>query len=254
MAITIDNVGKLIASKGNLKVFEKLVPGTRYGEDYRVLTSFKDGKLFKQVISGEPLTTNEMFHSAADGFDRICTSGNKKNLRSIPSKVRDMWNSALKDMGWFSSYGEIKLRALPQGHKTIAKNFETGDITTIIKANSYVQSYGRPEYVGLHSTKTKRNGKVTKEFGQVSVRADEGVIMDKSKRTYIKNESSPEGTVTLESGLRGSKFDGSGYGNPFKEQRGNFYGRQFDITDNTVKISVPANEYNPTLHYISYHV
>ena len=119
----MSNAGKLLSSRGNVQVFERIVY-PQGGKDYRVLTSFKNGKPFKEIISGKEFSLNEKFHSLASSEHTSCDR-NEKYLRSIPNKVRQMWNEAFKDMGWFGKYGDA--RVIPNGHKTIVKNFETGE-------------------------------------------------------------------------------------------------------------------------------
>ena len=259
----ISNVGKLFAKKGNLEIFERTVTVPR-GKDYRILTSFKDGKPFKQVISGKELSVTEKFHTlsanpSSSVYKEDC-------LRSVPNKARQMWNEAFKDMNWFSEYGDS--RVMTQGHKTIVKNFETGESTAVINSWSLNHSiYGKDGANGLIkmlSSQTKKGGKVTKEYSRISVNADEGVRRDISTRTYTRSQKNPNGTVTIESDLRGSKYDPTGNGGygaitdlwTGGAKKGKLPNETINIDDKAGKVSatLSADDYDVTKHYLSYHV
>ena len=259
----MSNAGKLLSSRGNVQVFERIVY-PQGGKDYRVLTSFKNGKPFKEIISGKEFSLNEKFHSLASSEHTSCDR-NEKYLRSIPNKVRQMWNEAFKDMGWFGKYGDA--RVIPNGHKTIVKNFETGETTTIVNSwaqNSSIYSdNGADGLVRMLSSQTKQNGKVAKEYGRVFVNADEGVIRDISTRTYVKNNANQSGNITLESTLRGSKYDPNGTGGygawndlwTGGAKKGQLpRGTVLHINGSNVSTTLPADKYDTTKHYLSYHV
>lgn len=263
----ITDLGRLFAQKGNIQVFERTVfpgGGRNY---YSILTSLKDGKPFKEIIRKKELSVDEKFHTLVSPQNPpfFGTSGNEKYLRSIPQKVRQMWNEAYQDMRWFSRYGEAHTGTSPWGHKTIVKNFETGETTTIVNAwgsNRDLRD-GTDGVVRMLSSQTKKGGKITREYGRVFVNADEGTFRDISTRTYTRTQSNPNGTIALESTLRGSKYDpkgNGGYGAVSDLWTGGAKkgvlpnGTNVNITADKVSTTLPVDVYDASKHYLSYHV
>lgn len=113
------------------------------------------------------------------------------------------------------------------------------------------------------SSQTKKGGKITREYGRVFVNADEGIYRDISTRTYTRNQSNPNGTITLETGLTGSKYnpnsDGS-YGAVSDLWTGGAKkgvlpnGTNVNITADKVSTTLPVDAYDASKHYLSYHV
>lgn len=261
----IMSLGRLFAQKGNIQVFERTVFPEGGRNYYSILTSLKDGKPFKEIIRKKELSVGEKFHTLVSPQNPpfFGTSSNEKYLRSIPQKVRQTWNEAYQDMNWFHKYGEADV--IPWGHKTVVKNFETGEVTTIVNAaaSNHDLRNGKDGIVRMLSSQTKKDGKITKEYGRVFVNADEGICRDLSTRTYTRNQSNPNGTITLESSLRDSKYDPNGDGSygavsdlwTSGAKKGILpNGTNVNINGDKVSTTFSADTYDPAKHYLSYHV
>ena len=191
--IFITQAGKLISQKGNIQLYERLTCKNN-GNYYKVLTSFKDGIPFKQIIKNIDLSFKDCYKPDNYKYSFV---KRKRGLNFISRNIRKIWIAVLEKKELNNKSGNAE--AYISGKYTVVKNFETGDVTTVVKANAVSQNTEYPKNAILYSSKTTKGGKILKEYGSVTAKVDDGIHIDVSKRIYKKNDSNPYGTVTLNS-------------------------------------------------------
>lgn len=191
--ILITKAGKLISQKGNIQLYERMAYKNG-GNYYKVLTSFKDGVPFKQIIKNMDLSYKDCY--TPDDYKYSFVKRNR-GLNFISRSIRKIWISVLeqKELNNKSENAEAYI----SGKYTVAKNFETGEVTTVVKANAASQNTDYPKNALLYLSKTTKGGKINREYGLVTVKVDNGIRTDVTQRIYKKNDSNPFGTVTLNS-------------------------------------------------------
>ena len=191
--ILITHAGKLISQKGNIQIYERMSykNGRNY---YKVLTSFKNGAPFKQIIRNIDLSYKDCYKP--DDYRYSFTKRNR-GLNFISRNIRKIWIAVLEKKGLNNKSKNAE--AYISGNYTIAKNFETGEVTTVVKANAVSQNTGYPKNAILYSSKITKGGKILKEYGSVTSKVDDGIRTDISNRIFKKNESYPFGVVILDS-------------------------------------------------------
>ena len=189
--INISAVGDLIAQKGDFQLFERVVKRENKSP-YRILTSFRNGQPFKQIIKGRDLEYKDCYYFCDDKYYRY----NKgKGLRFIPPKIRKIWTAVLNEKGLIDENKNVM--ADVSGKFTTVKNFETGELTTIVNAHANSSGKNYLNNADLFVSKTHKNGKNTKEYSLITSTYHNDSDTELAYRTFTKNESNPFGTITL---------------------------------------------------------
>ena len=191
--ILITQAGKLISQKGNIQLYERIAYKNG-GNYYKVLTSFKDGAPFKQIIKNIDLSYKDCYKP--DDYKYSFVRRNR-GLNFISRNIRKIWIAVLEQKELNNKSGNAG--AYITGKYTVAKNFKTGEMTTVVKAKAISQNTDYSKNALLFSSKTTKGGKINKEYGLVTAKVDDGISTDVTQRIYKKNDSNPYGTITLKS-------------------------------------------------------
>ena len=218
--ITIADAGRLIAQKGNIKLYEKIVrqEGAHYvlnkclyTDQYRVLTSLVDDKPFKTVEVGKQLLSPYWGYSTGDTKHKIF------GCESIPQFVRKIWEQLYKDRNWMDNDYSMKSDAVPQSSWTVvSENHETDEKVTIANVltsfKKGIFSFPPPKYITLQSKIKEKNGEVVEEYGRLYTSQVNCHLTDKpwriSSRIYRRDMTNPkdEGKITLTTGYSSKPF------------------------------------------------